>query len=221
MERNNEGNPHTELADQYLEGLLQGKRHIARQLIMDAVESGVPVREIYLQVFQPSLHEIGRLWQINQVSVAQEHYCSAATQMIMSQLYPLIFSSEKIGRRLMATCIDGELHEIGVRMVADFFEMDGWDTHYLGANTPTDSIIQTIETFKPDILAISAVMTFNIAAAADLIAEVRANTNEKPKILVGGRPFNMAEGLWERVSADGFASDAEEAIRTAAKLMLF
>ena len=88
------------------------------------VEQGTPARDIYLQVFQPAQREVGRLGQTNRISVALEHYVTAATQPIMSQLYPRIFSPEKTGRRLIATCVGGELHEIGVRMVADFFEMD-------------------------------------------------------------------------------------------------
>ena len=80
-----------------------------------------------------------RYWQMNRLTVAQEHYCTAATQMIMSQLYPYIFEGERNGRVLVATCVAENLHEIGVRMVTDFFEMDGWDTFYLGANVPTAS----------------------------------------------------------------------------------
>ena len=63
--------------------------------------------------------------------MAQEHYCTAATQLIMSQLYPYIFTTGKNGRVLVGTCVSGDLHEIGVRMVSDFFEMEGWDTFYL------------------------------------------------------------------------------------------
>jgi len=58
---------------------------------------------------------------MNEVSVAQEHYCTAATQLIMSQLYPHIFAGEKTERTLIATCVAGDLHEIGIRMVSDLF----------------------------------------------------------------------------------------------------
>ncbi|HEX2639618.1 MAG TPA: B12-binding domain-containing protein, partial [Pyrinomonadaceae bacterium] len=112
------------MAADYLRSLLRGDRHAASRLILDAVESGTPVRDIYLHVFQQVQHEIGRLWQENRLSVAQEHYCTAATQMIMSQLYPYIFASDKNGKTLVATCTSGDLHEIGVRMVSDFFEME-------------------------------------------------------------------------------------------------
>jgi len=67
------------------------------------------VRDVYLNVFQRSQHEIGRLWQMNQITVAQEHYCTAATQWIMVQLYPYVFGTERIGRRLVAAETGGQL----------------------------------------------------------------------------------------------------------------
>ncbi|MBD0327892.1 MAG: B12-binding domain-containing protein, partial [Pyrinomonadaceae bacterium] len=99
------GGAHAELARQYLEALLRGERHRASDLILAAVGGGITVREAYMHVFQPAQREIGRLWQLNLLSVAQEHYCTAATQLIMSQLYPHIFSAERNGRTLVATCV--------------------------------------------------------------------------------------------------------------------
>lgn len=207
------GNPLAELAEAYLRRLLNGERQAAGKLILDAVDRGTPVRDIYLHVFQCTQHELGRLWQTNRITVAQEHYCTAATQLIMSQLYPRIFSTEKIGRRLVASCVSGELHEIGVRMVADFFEMEGWDTYYLGANTPTEAIVKAIEDRRPDLLAFSATMTFHVGVLAKLVEDVRKSEAGKTvRILVGGYPFNVSADLWKKVGADGWAGDAEGAL---------
>lgn len=208
------------LARQYLEALLRGERHRASQLILQTIDEGVSVKDIYLHVFQRSQYEIGRLWQLNQVSVAEEHYVTAATQLIMSQLYPRIFSNDKNGLRLVAACIGGELHEIGIRMVADFFEMEGWDTYYLGANTPPESIVETVETRQADVLAISATMTFHVGAVANLIEQVRdTEAGRQAKILVGGYPFNVSSVLWERLGADASAPNAQEAIVVADRLV--
>jgi methanogenic corrinoid protein MtbC1 len=208
--------PLAQLAKQYLGALLRGERHIASRLILDAVAQGTSVKEIYLNVFQRSQYEIGRLWQMNQLSVAQEHYCTAATQLIMSQLYPHIFATEKNGRTLVATCVGGDLHEIGVRMVSDFFEMEGWDTFYLGANVPTPSIIQTLVERKADVAAISATIAYHTRKVSDVIASIRANELTRDvKILVGGYPFNIAPDLWRQVGADASAANAEEAIAIA------
>ena len=90
---------------QYLEALLGGDRRRAGDIVRQLVDNGAAVKDVYLRVFQRSQHEIGRLWQINRISVAQEHFCTAATQLIMSQLYDRIFSSERKGLRMVATCV--------------------------------------------------------------------------------------------------------------------
>ncbi len=216
-----DAHPQAELAQQYLEHLLQGKRHLASRLILDAVENkAVNVKEIYLNVFQRTQYEIGRLWQMNQISVAQEHYCTAATQLIMSQLYTYIFSTDKQDKTMVATCVGGDLHELGVRMVADFFEMEGWDTYYLGANTPTTSILQELKDRSADLLAISVTMTFHVRAAEALIAAVRADPDCKNvKIMVGGYPFNLEPELWRQVGADAYSINAQQAIDVSNQLI--
>jgi methanogenic corrinoid protein MtbC1 len=210
-----------DLTKQYLNNLLQSDRHAASKLIKDAVENGTSIKEIYLQVFQQSQIEIGRLWQTNQITVAQEHYCTATTQLIMSQLYPYIMNAERINKRLLAVCVGGELHEIGVRMVADFFEMAGWDTYYIGANTPIESILETLHTQKIDLIAISATITYNIPEVSKLINSIKSSdVGSNIKILVGGRPFNISQELWKKVGADGYAPDAEKAIEKAHQMIL-
>ena len=164
----NEDKPLVKLLEQYLKFLFDGDRHSAGKMIIEAVDNGISVKDIYLHVFQSSLYEVGRLWQENKITVAQEHYITAATQLIMSQLYPYISNTKKTGKVLVATSVSKELHEVGVRMVADFFEMDGWNTFYLGANTPTESIIQTIISKKADLVLISATISSNIGEVIDL-----------------------------------------------------
>ena len=216
-----EDGPLGRLATDYLEALMRGERHVASRLVLDAVESGIGVKDVYLHVFQRSQHEIGRLWQMNRLSVAQEHYCTAATQLIMSQLYPHIFSTRRTGRVLVATCVAGDLHEIGVRMVSDFFEIEGWDTFYLGANTPNASLIQTLRDRNADVLAVSATMAFHLRALTGLIAAVRASdVGERVRILVGGYPFNVVSDLWKLVGADAVAANAEESVAVAERLVL-
>ncbi len=208
--------PLSAVAQRYLDALRRGERSVGSQLILEAVAQGASVRDIYLYIFQPSQHEIGRLWQVNQMTVAEEHYCTAATQLIMSQFYPQIFTTAKNGRRLVATGVGGELHEIGLRMVADFFEMDGWDTYYLGSNLPAAAVVTALATRHADVLAISATMVFHVQLVADLITQVRAAaTNQRLQILAGGYPFNIEPNLWRQVGADGSASNALQAVALA------
>ncbi len=212
--------PQAELAGRYLAALLNGERHVASRMILEAVAAGTSVKDIYLHVFQPAQHEVGRLWQVNKISVGQEHYCTAATQLVMSQLYPHIFASEKRAGTLVATCVSGDLHEIGVRMVADFFEMDGWNTFYLGANMPPQAVVDTVVQRGAQVLGISATISSHLGALRDLIQRTRAHADcRHVKILVGGYPFLVDPDLWRKVGADGFAASAESATRVALGLV--
>jgi methanogenic corrinoid protein MtbC1 len=206
------------LASEYLDTLLNKSRKEATELILNALNIDYSIKDLYIRVFQPVQHEIGRLWQINEISVAKEHYCTAVTQMIISNLYPYIFSIEKIDKTLIATSIGYDLHEVGIRMVADFFEMEGWNTYYLGANTPPKSIISEIKDKNADLLAVSATLIINVENVQDLIQKIK-DENIEVKVLVGGYPFNLAPNLWQDIGADAFAPDAESAISVAYDLI--
>lgn len=212
--------PLADVADAYLKALLLGDRPSATKIILDAVKAGADVRDIYLLIFQPVQREIGWLWERNRISIAQEHYCTAITQFTMALLYPYIFAAPRNGYSLVATSVADDLHELGVRMVSDFFEMDGWDTYYLGANTPTSAVVSTVRERCPHILAVSATIPWHVEHVSALVQEVRADAQiASTRIIVGGQAFNAEADLWRTIGADGFARDAREAIGVARSLV--
>jgi methanogenic corrinoid protein MtbC1 len=208
------GQPLALLARMYLQALIGGDLRAARRLILGAIEDGITVGDVYLNVLQPALIEIGRLWQLNQLGVAREHYCTAISQMIMSVLHQHLQSEQsRSAHAVVATCVAGDQHEIGIRMVADFFEMAGWDSYFLGANTPTDAVIGEVIERDARVLAVSTTMAYHIPRLAELIRAVRRTAEcEGVKILVGGHPFRLDADLWLTVDADGEASDAQHAV---------
>ena len=188
-------------------------------MVKDASASGIGLKDVYLHVFQPCQQELGRLWHTGRISVAQEHFCTAATQLIMSRLYPLVFDSDKKGLRCVAACVSGELHELGIRMVSDFLEMEGWDTYYLGANSPVSGILSAIEEKRAGLLAISSTMAYHLEMVRGLIESLRSDPRGAGvKIMVGGYPFNRVKDLWRMVGADGYAGSAEEAVAVVERL---
>lgn len=214
------GAPLNDVARAYLDLMLAVRRPQAVDLIFNALDAGVEIQDIYLHVFEPALKEVGRLWQNGSITVAAEHFFSVNTQFIMSVLYPRIFRNiPKNGQRILMACCGLEMHEIGARCVTDFFEMEGWDTIFLGANTPLITIPQAVTEYRPHILALSITLVPHIRQVATTVAAVRsANSNHDLKIIVGGAPFNLAPGLWQTVGADGSATDARQAIALARRL---
>jgi methanogenic corrinoid protein MtbC1 len=197
----------------YLGSILNGDRLEASGVVRGEVRAGVPVQVIYMEVIQPAQLELGRLWHLHRVSVAQEHVASAISRRTMAQLMATAPLCDPAGRTVVAACVGHELHEIGLQMVADFFEMAGWDVHYLGPNTPAEAIVTTASEASADLVALSTAMSWRVPALGQTIASLRADerTRDTP-VIVGGCPFNAIPDLWRRVSADGYARDAAEAI---------
>lgn len=201
---------------QYLEALCQGDRRSAQAVARTALERGADIRDLYLHVFQPALYEVGRLWETNQFSVAQEHLATAITQSIMAQLAGELLARPPLGRTLLATCIGGEHHEIGIRMISDFFELEGWDVVYLGANVPIPDVVQMVASQRADLLAISVTLNSHVTRAHELIVAVRASpAGARCRIMVGGQPFVRSPELSLVVGADFTARDAREAVQRA------
>ncbi len=216
--------PNAALARLYLLHLLQRNQEQAANLVFEAAREGKPIPEIYETIITPALAEIGRMWHLQEASVADEHYCTAATQMIMSQLRARMTRKADNGRRLLALSVGGDLHDLGIRMVADIFEMEGWRTEYLGANMPTVEVLRTLEDEHGqaafDLVAVSANTTLSVRSIADLIDAIRAHpTSSHVPVLVGGAPFRIVDDLWDVVGADGFARDAVSGLRIAEQLV--
>ncbi|OON65831.1 B12-binding domain-containing protein [Hymenobacter sp. CRA2] len=207
------------LADEYLRLLLLPDRPAACQLILEAARAGTDVRHLYLQVLQPVQQEVGQQWHRGEISVAQEHFCTATTQLLMGQLQPYLTGTPRNGRRLLAACVAGDLHALGLQMVADFLEHDGWDVYFLGASTPADTVLQTVADLQIDLVLTAASMPHHVPLVTELVSNLRHNPETQlTRVLVGGRPFSHDATLWQRVGADACASSAEQAVQVVRQL---
>ncbi|MBI9032593.1 cobalamin-dependent protein [bacterium] len=212
-------NIYSQYAEKFINYVLNGEKAKASEMILGLVSEGVSVKNIYLDILQPVQYEIGHLWQTNKISIAQEHYATSVTQLVISQMYPFLFNGSPKDRVLLTSCVSGELHEIGLRMLSDIFELEGWSTWYLGANLPDESVIEMIKDKKPDIIALSATVMFFLEKLEKLILKIKESGIEAP-IMVGGYPFIQDKMLWKKVGADGWAIDPERALKVADKLLL-
>jgi methanogenic corrinoid protein MtbC1 len=164
----------------------------------------------------------GRLWQLNRVTVAEEHFVIGVIRRIMEQVHDRITGTGRMPRKkktVVAVCIGNELHEIGIGMVADFFEREGWNVYTTGANTPVKSILAAVKDRKADVVALSNTMPSNLSGPRYLVRSLRAGADSAHvKIIVGGSPFVTLPDLWHRVGADAAASSAEDAVTVANRL---
>jgi len=194
------------LAAQYMRLALEGRREEAENLVLNAVSHDRDVRDIYLNVLQAVQRELGRLWSANRLTVSDEHLCTATTQRILVSLQPFVQRTSRLRGNAIAASVGPELHDLGIRMVADFLDMDGWNTQYFGGNLPNETLPTAITKFNADLLALSVTMASNIPDLARAIQMARAT---RPiKIIVGGAPFESNPQLLYEVGADAVARDA-------------
>jgi methanogenic corrinoid protein MtbC1 len=201
-----------EAGDRYLAAIRAGSRRDALAVVDHAVAGGMDARTLYLQVFQPAMHEIGRLWQENRITVADEHLATAITQLAMSRLYEQLFGDRAdAGPLLVAACAEDERHELGLRMICDLLELDGWDTVFLGASVPVEDLVRMVKERRPEVVALSASITPHLARVREAVRAIREAMPEGgPVIAIGGRAFAGDAALAERMGADLTAKDAVE-----------
>lgn len=202
-----------EVRARYLEAILAGSRREAFGVVELARAEGLGIRALYVDVFQPAMREVGRMWQENRITVADEHLATAITQASMARLYDELFrGSPEPGPLLVAACADQERHELGLRMICDVLEMEGWDTVFLGASVPVEDLVRMVQARRPQVVALSASISPHVARVRDAIQAIRdAHPEQPPLIAVGGRAFIDDPALATRLGADLTAKDAVEA----------
>jgi MerR family transcriptional regulator, light-induced transcriptional regulator len=173
---------------EFLNLLLSGNRVKCSELAKQYLNNKVSIIELYESILKKALYDVGKLWEYNKIGVATEHLASAIVEAILNELYPLVIAKGKIKKTVLVSCAENEFHQIGIKMISDVFEMNGWNAHFLGANTPTKELTAYARMLKPDILAISSSIYFHLPTLENMIKWIR---NEFPDllILVGGQAF--------------------------------
>ena len=183
------------LCADYLTTQLGGDRRAALRLIDDGLAGGATVEDIRAQVIQAAQREIGRLWQEDRISVAQEHMATAISQLALAHLFQHVPLRPRVERKILIACVSGEQHEFPARLLADSLDAAGYDVRFLGADVPLDALLDAIEAERPDIVALSATMMFNLPSLREAVRAVRARS--AVPIAVGGH------ALADSTAADG------------------
>jgi methanogenic corrinoid protein MtbC1 len=178
--------PVREHRDAFLAALLRRDSASARRAVETAVEEGVPIPDIYLEVLDPALREVGHRWAIGELNVAEEHYATAVAQSILDGLSRRIARAPKDGRLAVVTGTPEELHAVGLRMVADFLAADGWEVLLLGPGAPAHDIAGLVESEQPDLVALSTATAGVIDGVVEVLRALSA-LDPRPCIVAGGQ----------------------------------
>jgi methanogenic corrinoid protein MtbC1 len=180
--------------DAFLQLLLRGDRRRVMEAVDTALASGLPIEEIQEDLIGEAQRRIGALWERNQIGVADEHMATAISRQALAHLHEAGFPAMLKDERVLVACVEGEMHELPAKMVADLLELAGYDVRFLGADVPTRSLPGIIARFRPDVLALSVTTPANLR---NLLPAARESLARAPSLLVaaGGRAVNVVGQL--------------------------
>ncbi len=202
-----------ELLSRYVAYLIDGNRAGCRNVVGEALQSGIPVHAVYTELFWPVMAEIEKLYRNHKIDIITEHMATRINRTLVDQLQNKLPRREPRNLRMIITCAKDEPEELGAQMCADLFESDGWEVRFLGGGVPNDEIITMVGAFQPDVLFIYGTKTSGAPDVRRLIDKVRdIQACPKMRIMLSGGIFNRAEGLWEEIGADLFAATVKDAL---------
>ncbi len=175
----------------FYNSLLEGNKENCKKIVDGLISEKTGIKELYLNLFQKSLYLLGKQWEQNKVTIAEEHMASD----IIENLLIYSFGKYKVPKKkkgiALVSCIDKEYHEIGARMASHIFELNGWDSIFLGASTPTREIISAVRLKKPDIVGLSFNFYMNLMRFKEVLDHIKKYFPEQ-KVIVGGQGIKSA-----------------------------
>jgi methanogenic corrinoid protein MtbC1 len=206
-----------EIIERYLDALLRGDKRDSRLVIEETLQSGTPTNLVYMEVVWPTMVEVERLLRDERITPTQEHLATRINRTIVDQLQNKLPRRPARNKKMAVCCTPDELQELGAQIIADLFESDGWDVRFLGGGLTNDDILTFIHEYAPDIMLVYGTSPKQAPAVRQLIDRIKdVNAHPNMQIMVSGGLFNRAEGLWQEIGADAFASTAEQALEIAA-----
>lgn len=203
--------------DNFLHMLEEENKEGCVEFALSKLESGeLDLVTLYTEILEPSLNNMTCKLNEKKVCVWKEHIRTSIVRTIIECCYPYLLKEKRKNNiksskgSVVVVCPPEEYHEIGALMVADFFELNGFDTVFVGSNTPKEDFIGAIEYIEPKYVAISVTNYYNLVAAKAIIQEIKHKAKYPVKLLVGGYAFNANPESYKQIGADRLLQTYEE-----------
>ncbi|MDH5256227.1 MAG: cobalamin-dependent protein [Gammaproteobacteria bacterium] len=211
--------PADRLALGYLQKVLEGNVADAIELVTTTAVRELGTRAAYTEVLLPAQREVGRLWHSGELSIAEEHMVTSATQRTMSVLVSQATRQPANGRTVVVAAISGNVHDVGLRALADMYQLAGWRVVFVGADVPMQDLPTMLAFFEADLLMLGATLGTHVPRVEQAIRSIRERCERPVRVVVGGAAFDAAPDLWSRIGSDGYAPTIDQALELGARLV--
>lgn len=200
------------------EQLQRGKAKLVKELVQQAIDEGIPAKQILEEGLLSGMGVIGVKFKNNEVFVPEVLVAARAMNMGVQVLKPHLQESgvQAKGRVCIGT-VKGDLHDIGKNLVKLMMEGKGLEVIDLGTDVAPETFIRTAVEQDCGVICCSALLTTTMSAIGDVVkAAEEAGIRDKVSIMVGGAPVTQA--FCDQIGADVYTPDAATAADAAAEL---
>jgi methanogenic corrinoid protein MtbC1 len=201
---------------QLVEALVAYDARTASQVMEEALAI-IPVEDVCLEILQPAMYEIGARWQRGEILISAEHFATSFAIRKLGSLFNLSRPEHGSGP-IVAACLEGELHEVGLLMTCLFLSRRGFRVIYLGPNLPVSDLIETVLDIQPPLVLLSSSTPDGALDVGRASREIRrvvavaANGAPPPQIGFGGKVFMDMPFLRDGIEGIFCGRNAEEAV---------
>lgn len=179
--------------------LVRDKPTFVRTAVEAVTSQRLSIAELYRDVLTPLLADLGAGWQEGHVAVWEEHMATAMVRTVVEILYPGVLKAKltvpPTGRRVLLAAPPEEAHDLGLRMVSDRFDMAGWTTYLLGADSPIDEIVDAARKLHVDAVVLSSATHFHRVALRAFVDQLERELPQV-RVWVGGSAFVYGGEGW-------------------------
>lgn len=206
------------LLESISEAVLDGNTQGARQFVNEAVAAGIPVGSILNEGLIAGMNEVGELFRDGEMFVPEVLVSAKALQAGIDIIRPaLVEAGIETAGTILTVTVEGDLHDIGIKLVGMMLEGGGFEVVNMGVDRPAKEIIAKIKEIRPNILGMSAMLTTTMANMKDVIDALQEEgLADGLKIMIGGAPTSPLYA--EKIGAF-YSADASDAVVVAKRLM--
>jgi dimethylamine corrinoid protein len=189
------------------------------EVAQNYLNDGYPPLDAIMDGLVDGMKRAGEMFQQEEYFVTDILLCSDAMENALAVLRPHLLQSEnQLNRKVVLGVIEGDTHDIGKNLVKTMLQTEGFEVIDLGRDVPVDDFVDTAVKEEADIIGMSTLMTTTMSNMQRVIKKLEEqNVRDKFKVMVGGGP--ISQSFADKIHADGYSSDAVEAVKLAKKLL--
>jgi trimethylamine corrinoid protein len=202
------------------QAVINGDEEAAEAMANKVIAEGINPVEIINEGLSPAMTEVGDGFANEEIPLPGVLVAAEAMTKAIEIMEPHIAKEEvskTLGTVVLGT-IEGDIHDIGKRIVATMLKVYGFEVHDLGRDVPIDVFVEKAKELKPDILGSSSLMTTTMGGQKILEEKLRAEgIRDNFKTMIGGAATTQE---WaNKIGCDCYAEDANDTVLKAKELI--